>query len=196
MFNIFNVKHDLNTYTMQNIILRYLLLAFTFLVIQDNIAQKEANIWHFGNYAGIDFNTGNPVAINGPHSSLCSSATVSDTSGNFLFSTNGIKIFNRQMMLMQNGDNIHGNRHASQGSLIVQKPKSYNLYYVFTTNDGDGPKGLYYSVVDMNLNGGLGAVTSEKNVLLTDAWDALDKIVGVKHENITRQTKPCNSLLL
>ena len=47
----------------------------------------------------------------------------------------------------------------------------------------------------MTLDNGLGAVTETKNVLLSDAWDASDKIVACKQENseniwiITRKFK-------
>ena len=87
---------------------------------------------------------------------------------------------------MQNGDDLEGHRGASQGVIAVQKPGSNNIYYVFTTGFVQGSTyqvGLYYSVVDMNLDGGLGAVTEEKNVLMVEAWDAIDKILAVKHEN-------------
>ena len=38
-------------------------LALVFALV--SVAQKEAAIWHFGNYAGIDFNSGSPVVIHG-----------------------------------------------------------------------------------------------------------------------------------
>ncbi len=87
---------------------------------------------------------------------------------------------------MQNGNNIKGNRHASQGALIVKKPSSNNIYYLFTTVDtSQSPSeyGLYYSVIDLDLDSGLGGVTDEKNIKLQETWDVIDKIIGVKHKN-------------
>lgn len=152
------------------------------------VSQKEANIWYFGSYAGLDFNSGHPeFTMNGMFSSLGSSSTMSDMDGNFLFTTNGEKIWNHNQEVMLNGLNIQGNDHSGQGTLIVPKPGSENLYYVFTTtftdNIGLNDLGLYYSVVDMNLDNGLGGVTEEKNVLLLDAWDAAEKIVACRKVN-------------
>jgi len=165
-----------------------ILIIFFFIVLasQSILAQKQTNNWYFGVFAGLDFNNGQPTVIPGPYQAMATSACMSDSNGNFLFATRGDRIINKLMGTMENGDDIMGNRGASQGAFIVQKPSSDHLYYVFTTGILQGTYslfGLYYSVVDMNLDGGLGAVTSEKNILLNDAWDALDKIVGVKHKN-------------
>ena len=165
-----------------------LILLFLLLLFIDSIAQKEAYNWHFGNHAGFDFSSGKPELILNPMTpSLRSTSTMSDTNGNFLFTTNGENIWNRNNKIMLNGNELKGTAKASQGTLIVKKPGSNHLYYVFTTsNSSNGPEstpGLYYSVIDMTLDDGLGAVTETKNVLLTDAWDASEKIVACKQEN-------------
>ncbi|NOY51568.1 MAG: hypothetical protein GXO88_13525, partial [Chlorobi bacterium] len=70
------------------------LLLFMFLSYNLAQAQDQANIWHFGNKCGIDFNTGEPVKIpNVMHWSVNASASISDQDGNFLFSCNGKKIW-------------------------------------------------------------------------------------------------------
>lgn len=149
--------------------------------------QKQANNWYFGKYAGLDFNSGQPELIsNDMFTALGSCSAISDKYGNFLFTTNGEQIWNSEKRVMLNGSAINGDKRSGQGSLILQKPGSVNLYYVFTTTFADGNLGdfgLYYSVVDMNLDSGLGRVTDEKNILLFEAWDAAEKIVACKHEN-------------
>lgn len=162
-----------------------LLLILCLRSTQPAFSQKEANVWYFGNHAGLDFNTGEPRVLTGMTIGVGSCASISDSDGNFLFATNGRNIWNRDKEVMPNGDNIKGHPAASQAELIVPKPGSENIYYVFTTAHGDGDPwdyGLYYSVVDMALDGGLGDVTAEKNILLTDAYDAAEKIVGVRKE--------------
>ena len=146
-------------------------------------AQKQANVWYFGSYAGLDFNTGQPQVLNGMFRSIRSCASMSDPTGNFLFATNGETIWNRNKTIMQNGTGLKGSEGNAQGALIIQKPGSANLYYVFTTPSINSPPGLYYSVVNMKLNDGLGAVTAEKNVLLYAAWDAVGKIMAVRYTN-------------
>ncbi|NOX86730.1 MAG: T9SS type B sorting domain-containing protein [Chlorobi bacterium] len=113
--------------------------------------------------------------------------TMSDTLGNFLFATGGENIYNRNKIVMYNGNYLKGSGTSFQGSIIVPKPESNNLYYVFTVTWEGAPAaayGLYYSVVDMNLDNGLGGVVpNQKNILLDDAWDAAEKVLAVKHEN-------------
>ena len=149
--------------------------------------QNQANIWHFTQYVGLDFNLGEPEVISGPVIGAGSSV-MSDTAGNLLFSAHAQAIYNRNFSVMQNGEEIAGSS-AAQSCLIIQKPWNDHLYYVFTagsSNESDPPAlGLYYSVVNMNLDNGLGAVTDEKNIPLYSAWDATDKILGVRHINET-----------
>jgi len=161
-----------------------LILIFIISFILTN-AQNQANIWHFGENTGINFNTGAPEIIPyTPHLSMSANASISDSLGNFLFSSSGKKIWNRNGQVMQNGDNIVGHNGASQGSLILQKPVSTHLYYVFTVARFTTPIGVHYSVVDMNLDGGLGGII-EKNVLLDDTWDVFERMTSVRHANGT-----------
>ena len=161
---------------------------YTFLFIlfafQAASGQNQANIWYFGNFCKFDFNTGEPVFSPGhPFYSRNASASISDSAGNFLFSCSGEKIWNRNGQLMQNGNELIGQKDASQGALILQKPGSGHLYYVFTVAGYHELTGMHYSVVDMNLEGGLGAVTDQKNISLDIAWDAFHRLTSVRHTN-------------
>ena len=67
-------------------------------------AQGEANIWYFGQNAGIDFNSGSPVALtNGQLVTDEGCATISNSSGQLLFYTDGITVYNRNHSIMVNG---------------------------------------------------------------------------------------------
>jgi len=163
----------------------YIVLTLSF-ILQITYAQNQANIWLFGDYVGLDFNTGEPLIIPYVNTQYFNaSATMCDPSGNLLFTFNANIIRNKNGQIMQNGDGLIGHKVASMGALIVQKPGSNNLYYLFTVPRYTSYDGMYYSVVNMNLDGGLGAVTNEKNIPLEAAWDALEKLVAVKHENGT-----------
>lgn len=49
-------------------------------------SQKEMNIWYFGNYAGLDFNSGDPIPLlNSSMKTYDNCTTVSDSAGNLLF---------------------------------------------------------------------------------------------------------------
>ena len=147
--------------------------------------QNEANIWHFGFHAGLDFNSGNPVVLGGVgHYSNRSNATISDSLGNFMFSFSGTTVWNRNGDIMQNGDDIVGHNGASQGALIVPMPGSNSLYYVFSVSLKDFPKGFHYSRINMNLDNGLGGVeASFKNIKINMGDFALEKITAVVHSN-------------
>ncbi|MCF6170912.1 MAG: PKD domain-containing protein, partial [Bacteroidales bacterium] len=159
-----------------------LLLIFSGLVVT---AQNQANIWYFGDYAGLDFNTGVPVNTHEINIGSASAISVmSDTNGNLLFCCNARRIVNRVGHTMPNGSNLLGFGFASMGTLIVQQPGSDHLYYVFTVSkEFPDNIGMYYSIVDMNLDGGLGDVTSDKNVPLVQAWAASNKLTSVRHAN-------------
>lgn len=130
-------------------------------------AQGEANIWYFGQNAGIDFNSGTPVALtNGQLITDEGCATISNSSGQLLFYTDGITVYNKNHAIMINGTGLMGHPSSTQSATIIPKPGSNNLYYIFTTDNEHDPNGFRYSIVDMNLDGGNGAVTSDKNVLV------------------------------
>ncbi len=165
--------------------LKYCILLSTIFILQLATAQNQANIWYFGDYCGLDFNSGVPVNT---HEIIIASgnamSVMSDTNGSLLFCCNAIRIVNRNGHTMPNGSNLIGNTDASMGTLIVQQPGSDHLYYVFTVSrEFPDNVGMYYSVVDMNLDGGLGDVTSEKNIPLAQAWAASNKLTSVRHAN-------------
>lgn len=130
-------------------------------------AQGEANIWYFGQNAGLDFNSGSPVAlINGQLVTDEGCATISNSNGQLLFYTDGITVYNRNHVIMVNGTGLMGHPSSTQSATVVPMPGSNNLYYIFTTDNEHDPNGFRYSIVDMNLDGGNGAVTTTKNVFV------------------------------
>ena len=82
---------------------------------------------------------------------------------------------------MVNGDDILGQGWYNE-MVILPSPNNSNQYYLFSigvTNSSD--YGLFYSVIDMSLDGGLGAVT-QKNIML-DSVPAVDCLKAIKHGN-------------
>ena len=157
-----------------------------FLFNSQLIAQLQTNIWYFGNQAGITFSTVPPSAlIDGQMNTDEGVSTISDASGNLLFYTNGVTVWNKNHVPMSNGNGtLLGNKSTTQ-TLIVPKPGSNVIYYIFTADfqgafsGGDGY--LRYSEVDMNLAAGLGNVTANKNIAL---WTpSTEKITAVLHCN-------------
>lgn len=154
-------------------------------------AQKQGNIWYFGENAGLDFNNGTPISILGGQTKTdigianqegC--ATISDSSGILLFYTDGQKIWNKNHQTMANGDSLMGNKSSTQSSFILPLPQNNHLYYVFTTDAfiNNFQNGLRYSIVDMCLNNQTGDVVSgSKNILLLNT--ASEKLTATIHAN-------------
>ena len=148
-------------------------------------SQKDNYIWYFHDKCGIKFNSDGspPTALTdgdlGNHHGE-GEATLSDNNGNVFFYTDGVAVWNRKHQKMPNGRGLKGNRTSTQAAIIVPKPNSVNLYYIFTTTALGRADGLCYSIVDMSLDGGLGDI-STKNVLLHTP--TTEKVTAVRHDN-------------
>ena len=148
-------------------------------------AQQEASVWYFGEKAGLKFHPdGSFTALtDGQLSTLEGCATLSDTNGGLLFYTDGKTIWDKNHQPLVNGTGLLGHDSSTQSATIVQKPGSSNLFYVFTLDAKAGNNGFRYSEVDITQNGGLGAVTSNKNTLIYAP--SCEKLSVVKHANGT-----------
>jgi len=148
------------------------------------LGQNNYNNWHFGRYAGVSFNTIIPTAItNSAMTQLEGCASESDPiTGALRFYTNGISVWNSNNTVMPNGTNLFGAASSAQSALIVPMPSDTSKFYIFTVSNyfTNGSPGAHYSLVDMNLNGGLGDVTT-KNVLLHNPTS--EKLVATHQAN-------------
>lgn len=152
---------------------------------QVNPETKRANHWYFGNKAGLDFSSGTPVAdLSSQMYQRETGSVMSDSNGNLLFYTNGDTIWNKNHLVMSNGTGLLNCQSASQGGLIIKKPNSTNLYYIFTNDCGEnnGVSGIHYSIVDISLNVGLGAVTTKNSLLYAPSTE---KFTATYHCNGT-----------
>lgn len=150
-------------------------------------AQNRANHWYFGYNAGVDFNSGAPVAVtDGQLFTNEGCATISDNRGNLLFYTDGIDVYNKDHQLMPNGTGLTGDSSSTHSAIIVPVPGSHTLYYIFTVDiiinwtSIVPTNGLQYSIVDMSLDGGLGDV-SVKNIQLIDR--TAEKVAAYKKKD-------------
>ncbi len=143
----------------------------------------EADEWVFGNRSRMMFNIAPPENNPTTNYSLPNgSASISDGNGNLLFFTNGLKVWNKGIYVMQNGDSLKGNNFATQSSLIVPHPGNSKQYYLFTVDmyiPNFFTDGINYSIIDMT-NVGYGEIISKNNLLLTENTQ---KITGVLHDN-------------
>jgi hypothetical protein len=151
---------------MKKLIVMILVLTGLTLNLENLHAQKEAWKWYFGKYAGLDFSTTPPTTlVDGELNGFEGCASISDSNGNLLFYTKGDTIWNRNHQIMLNGAGLLGHESTTQSSIIIKKPNSNFLYYVFTLDSQGGTNGLQYSIVDITLDSGNGAVVSKNNFL-------------------------------
>ncbi|MDX9790605.1 MAG: hypothetical protein RBT61_07235, partial [Candidatus Kapabacteria bacterium] len=151
------------------------------------ISQREFSNWYFGQQSGITFNTptSEPVFLPGnPSSQFEGVATISDANGQVLLSANGEYVFNRSGKVLNIGHPMMGHYSSTQAVIIVPKPGSKNLYYVFTSDAGEytGEKnrGINYSIVDIDANDGEGAFVEINQNLL---GLASEQLTAVYHPN-------------
>lgn len=147
-------------------------------------AQKQTNIWYFGNRVGLDFNQVPPQPLNnGTANSVEGSSTVSDNNGRLLFYTNGIVINNRQHLKMKNAGGLAGSTSSTNNTVAVPLPGTDSIYYVFTVGAANELKQqLQYNIVNMKGDGGLGEVDpAGMNIMVEDK--IFEKIAAIKHCN-------------
>ena len=139
----------------------------------NSYSQKEANIWYFGENAGLDFNTNPPSAItDGKINTLEGCSSFSDSNGDLLFYSDGITVWdkNHDILKYTDGslaDDLKGDPSSTQSGMIIPKPGSSSIYYLFTVDDGpeynnfgiveDG-KGL--NVYTIDLSNTIGEITA------------------------------------
>lgn len=163
----------------------FFVVLLPFITLINVHAQKEAWNWNFGTNAGVDFSTGSPVAIlTNSISTVEGVASISDSSGNLLFYTDGITVMDHNGIPMPNGTGLYGHASSTQSAIILKMPGSDSLYYLFTVDNKDNgaQHGLNYSIVDMSLTAGFGDVT-QKNVSVRPL--VKEKLTAARHANGT-----------
>jgi gliding motility-associated-like protein len=162
-------------------------------------AQKQANIWYFGNESGIEFTTGVPIKLtDGKIDSFEGCAAFCDENGNLLFYTNGGGssttnsvngyrdgiLWNRNHALAYNMmDNQGGGYGAAQSSLFLPKPGDESIVYLFTMDhlfSLPNSRGLSVFEIDLNQNNGIGEVILADERVYTPAFEAL---TATQHAN-------------
>lgn len=173
-----------NSLTMvKNYILISLLLSPFFL-----FSQGEFNQWRFGVHAGMDFNYAPPISISGSVNGYTDAVSISDSLGNLLFYSDGGSVWNMNNQVMPNGSGLYASFHCEQSVYSIKSlsdPDQYFLFYIPTY--GYTPiiqQGLYFAVIDMKLNGGLGdIVNGMKNILVSGGENVAGWISGTRHRN-------------
>jgi hypothetical protein len=155
---------------------------------------KRDAVWCFGDSVLVDFNQSPPNIGYSSTRSRGSNCSIADSSGNLLFYAHsgylpfltlyarGV-VWNKNHEVMENGDSLYAGGWYKE-MVIIPDPGNHLRYYLFHTGVTLFSK-LYYSVIDLSYNGGLGKVTL-KNVLpdtLPAAAGLTDGLTAIKHGN-------------
>lgn len=133
-----------------------LLLALPFLIH----SQNQQNIWMMSGEIGINYNSGIPSSFTKEVYSLGSKIiTLCDpVSGSLLFYTDGMRAWNADMEVMQNGQTLGGWDIKNVGISIINNADSPNEFLLFYVNDITNE--LLHSKVDLSLDSGKGGIVS------------------------------------
>ena len=155
-------------------------------------SQKQADLWYFGDKAGIDFRTGTaiPDLSDNVMKAYNATAVICDSSGNLLFFTNGNKVWDRNFTLMGNANGLDGDLGATQPCIIIPNPAKSDIFYVFTIDvllfkdSIYTTLGLRYSTIDMTLRNGMGDASSKNTPLLKSACQKLTAVMSQDKKSV------------
>src|SRR5688572_8143282 len=112
-----------------------LILSVIFTLLSPLVFSQQGNIWYFGYNSGLTFNTNPPSVLNdGQLFTDEGCAVMNDFNGQLLFYTDGSKVWNRQHQIMSNGTGLYGHISAANSAIIVPKPGSSTIFYIFTAD--------------------------------------------------------------
>lgn len=148
-------------------------------------AQNETIYWYFGNRAALNFDKGKlEVLGDSAMEAPVGSASIANQDGLLMFYSNGATVWNRNHEVMENGSGLSGDPNNFQSTIIVPKPGSESIYYLFYARSEDATNplvtaGSYYAEIAFSDQNPLGKVVS-KNAFL-DSDSPSEKLSAVHH---------------
>lgn len=155
--------------------------------VSDGVSARATKRWWYFGSAILNFGvsgTGTPAATANtitPGSAQEGTTVITNKQGQLQFYSNGLKVWNRNNEIMPGTEDLKGSFTATQAVVAFPLDSNERRYAVVTntasTPDESTRGTLYYSVIDMNLNGGLGGV-AEKNKVITGSQDAASEALA------------------
>ena len=148
-------------------------------------SQNEVNHWYFGDKAGLYFDKGKATVVNDSKMIAPAGCTsISDINGNLLFYSNGETIWNKNHKVMENGSNLQGNTDHFQNSIIIPKPNSSEIYYLFYSKNTlpPGTSGFFVAEIEISAKYPNGIVKDRTSLLKSSSTE---RISAIHHKNGT-----------
>ena len=187
---------------------KFFFLCFCCFVFIALNAQKHDNVWLLGYHGGsqspdndyfgisiLDFTSGELEISDNQIIEMnfdAANASYCDVDGNLLYYSNGIYIEDASFQTMLNGEDFNNYTDdfyaLPQGVLALPFPaKESQSIFLYAEIDyipvlALEVTGLYYSIIDMEENGGLGEVVLRKEPLIIDTLE-YGKLAACKHAN-------------
>lgn len=153
------------------------------------VPPRQADNWFFYQNAGLKFSD---AGVTVSHPSVANlpagkgTAVMSDENGDLVLYSDGMRVWNSTHDNINFGPNLSGDLGSTQSSLIVQRPGTPQMYYIFTTDIIYPPafgqtKGFNYSRADMSVSNNFGAVSSDRDINLLAG--STEMLTGIRHAN-------------
>lgn len=165
-------------------------------------AQREANNWFFGDKAGLTWNTtrsgyaygvtttdavleGLPSVIGSAIRTDAGCFALSTNEGRVLFYSDGERIWDRNNLIMPNGNGLQGNFSSAQSGIILPYPGQPNKFINVSIGAGAANHAPYYSVIDMALPGNGTVANPAGNVIVGQKNIPFTGASGITNESVT-----------
>jgi len=190
------------------------LLLSVFVAFSGEISgQGETGHWYFGYGYGMNFMemtdrtdaiingvpnqtlTDVPTYESGPINTWEGCFSISDKNGNYLFSSDGTKVYDKNKNKMKHGDGLLGDPSAAQSGIVLPRPGFSPNYYIITVSSYDAARDpIMYYEVDLSLDGGNGDVLGPYTGMVPDgtalnfngiypANDPNENLATIGHDN-------------
>jgi len=147
---------------------KILTIHFYLLFSLGSMAQGETDWWYFGDHAGIHFSEDTVEAVfnSAMDTDGRGNTSMSDSFGNLLYYSNGNAVYDSSHNFMLNGEDLGANPNGTAAT-SVKILNDENKYFLINFQAGGvGFNYAGYAFIDMEANGGLGAV--QEHQLLPD----------------------------
>ncbi|MCB0686332.1 MAG: gliding motility-associated C-terminal domain-containing protein [Saprospiraceae bacterium] len=159
-----------------------LVFFFLFFFEINQIGFSQSNqTWLLADDIQISFKNGSPevskvnnnIPIRAENSSI-----LCDENGSVQFYTVGEAIWDGNHKVIQNGDDLGGNKSTTQGTVVIQSETNPSLLHFFTLENAGTDDGsyLFHSILDISQNGGQGEMIQVRKPL----WENLtEKMISM-----------------
>ncbi len=176
------------------VLAKYNLLLFVFFVFSiphSSFSQQETFNWTLSHNKKLNFSSSPPVINNIPYfRNFETSTTISNETGNWLYYTNGLHVFDSSHNIINNGNDITNSDptnissgsifSSTQGCVFEKFPRNNSLILLFTLDAFESKQNLSYNIINQSSN----SVIHKRKFLLSGE-KLTEKMIIADHCNHT-----------